>query len=487
MVIQARERIFYNRKNELNLLKRKFDNLSKGEFGVVYGRRRTGKSELLKQFYLRVQNQDKLFITVTSANRNDLMQQISDKIKDSFGDTVKINKWADFFDYLISRSEVKKKLLIIDEFQRINNFAKDFYFALQDYWDSKLKNSKFMVLICGSSMSMMHRIALEEHGPLYGRKTFELHIKPFKYMDFREMFKEFSEEDRIKIFAIFGGTPKYLEDFKYSGISDYLKAYESVVLTQNSALFEEPLNALKFELKNPERYVSILKSISEGKMESPEIAQSIGEGNNILSPYLKTLTSLLDITEQNDPLFGKGRNKRYKIKDNFFRFWYKFVYPYREHIEIGNSRFITDKISRDFDSYCGRIFEDIIEEFFIYINGKKIKGKKIEFEKIGKWWEAGEDIDLVLACRNEIIFIEVKFKDKEIGFECYNELVEKSKKTSASGKFSYFLISRKGFKEDLIKNKPSNLLLLSLENLREIWDEESEKILNAQESLLSFA
>jgi len=304
-----------------------------------------------------------------------------------------------------------------------------------------------MLLICGSSMSMMHRIALEEHGPLYGRKTFEIHVKPFRYIDFREMFKDFSEEDKIKIFSIFGGTPKYLEDFKYGNDKDCIEAYKKNVLSPNSVLFEEPLNALKLELKNPERYISIIKAISEGKEETPEISKNIAVSNNLLSPYLRTLTYLLDIIEPNDPLFGKARNKRYKIKDNFFRFWYKFVYPYREHIEIGNSKFVVDKILRDFDSYCGKIFEDIVEEFFIDMNGKKINNKKIDFEEIGKWWEGGEDIDLVLKCRTETIFIEVKFRDKEIGFEQYNDLVAKSKKTSASGRFNYFLISKKGLKK----------------------------------------
>ncbi len=478
-------RQFYNRKSEQELLKRKFDTLNRSEFGVIYGRRRTGKSELLRQFYTKVQSREKLFITITCASRTELMQLLSDKILDTFGDVVKIHKWPDFFDYLLNKPE-SKKLLIIDEFQRIDNFAKDFYFSLQEYWDAKLKDLRFMILICGSSMSMMHRIALEEHGPLYGRKTFELHIKPFRYIDFREMFSERSEEEKIKIFAIFGGTPKYLDDFKYSGFSDCLEAYKSIVLTKSSALFEEPLNALKFELKNPDRYVSILKSISEGKVESSEIAQNIGIKNNYLSPYIKTLINLLDVIDENDPLFGKGRNRRYKIKDNFFRFWYKFVYPFREHIEIGNTQFISDKISRDFESYCGRIFEDIVEEFFILINGKKIRNKKIEFEKMGKWWEANEDIDLVLDCRTEIIFVEVKYREKEVGFEHYNHLIEKSKKTSASGKFSYILVSKKGFKDDFIKNKPDNVILLSLDDLKQIWDEETAKARNSQEQLLNF-
>jgi len=487
MVIQNTTKKFYDRRQELRLLRNKFNNLNRGEFGVVYGRRRTGKSELLRQFYSKItSSQEKLFITVTSSSRNDFMGTISNKIKECFGEVVKINGWSDFFDYLLEKSKSKKVLLIIDEFQRINNFAQDFYFSLQDYWDSKIKYSKFMILICGSSMSMMHRIAMEEHGPLYGRKTFEMHLKPFRYVDFREMFRDFSEEEKIKIFAVFGGTPKYLDDFKYGKHTGYLEAYKSIVLIPNSALFEEPLNALKFELKNPERYISILKAISDGKEETPEIAKSIGVGNNSLPPYLKVLDSLLDIIESSDPLFGKGRRKRYKIKDNFFRFWYRFVYPYREYIEIGKMEILIDKINRDFDTYCGKIFEDIVEGFFISMNGKKIKNKKLDFERIGKWWEEGEDIDLVLDCRNEVIFIEIKFKDKEMGFEQYNDLVEKSKKTSASGRFSYFLVSKKGFKEDLIKNKPADLTLLSLEDMKDIWDKESDETIVSQESLTNY-
>ena len=177
------ERRFYDRQNEMKELKTKFDSISKGEFGVIYGRRRTGKSELLRQFYGNVTNTDKIFLTITSTNRNDLKAVLGESIKKSTGEEVKIERWDDFFDFILERSESKRVLIILDEFQRLNNFAKDFYFSLQEAWDAKLKYAKVMLLICGSSMSMMHRIALEEHGPLYGRKTFEIQVSPFKYMD----------------------------------------------------------------------------------------------------------------------------------------------------------------------------------------------------------------------------------------------------------------------------------------------------------------
>lgn len=478
------EKKFYDRYFELKFLREKYENLRKGEFGIIYGRRRMGKSELLRKFVKKVKTK-KMYINVIDSNKKSLMNTLSIKINESYKETLKINEWKDFFDYLVEKTKSESLVLIIDEFQRIYEFSKDFVFHLQEYWDSVLKNRKIMIIVCGSSMSMMHKIALEENGPLYGRKTFEYNLKQFRYLDFREMFKEYSEEDKIKIFSIFGGTPKYLDNFKYSNLP-LLEGFFNLVLSANGPLYDEPLNALKFELKNPERFVAILRAISEGKVESKEIADCIGFENFEISPYLKNLSELLDMIEPNDPFFGKKRMKRYKIKDNFFRFWYRFVYPYRAHIEIGNTKFISDKINKEFSDYCGRIFEDIVKEFFIFMNGKTIKNKKIDFEDCGKWWGEGEEIDLVLKTKSGAIFIECKFKEKKIGLDCFEELKKKSLKCSAGGKFSYIIISKSGFEQNLIDKKISELLLLDLEDLTKIMDSETKREVEKQEELIKY-
>ncbi len=472
------ERKFYDRVQELEFLKQRFENLKRGEFGVLYGRRIMGKSELLRKFVSKIRER-KIYINVVYDNKKDFINALTTKIEETFKETIKIDKWKDFFGYLSEKSENEKILIVIDEFQRIDNFAKDFVFNLQDSWDNSLKNKKIMVVICGSSMSMMHRLALEEKGPLYGRKTFSYPIKQFKYIDLREMFKEKNEEEKIKIFSIFGGNPKYLSDFKYLNI-ELFEAFKKLTLLENGPLFNEPINALKFELKNPERYISILRAISEGKIESKEIADFLGLENYEISPYLVNLSELLDIVESDNPLFGKKRMKRYRIKDNFFKFWYRFVYPYREQITVGNLSSIEKRINKEFIDYCGRIFEDIIKEFFIFMNGKKINNKKIEFIECGKWWEGGEDIDLVLQNKAKTIFIEVKFKEKKIGSECFENLKIKSKKTSASGKFEYIIVSKSGFEQELVDRRIPNLTLLSLKDITEIIDEETKREIEIQ-------
>ncbi len=467
------ERKFYDRFNELDLLKEKFDNLKKGEFGVLYGRRRVGKTELLRRFANKTRCK-RLVLTITFQSRAELKRALSRKIEECFKEVVKINDWEDFFEYIIEKTKDEKFLLIFDEFQELDKFAKDFIRSLQKYWDDKLRVSKVMLIISGSSMSMMHRLALEEKGPLYGRKTFTIPLKQFKYIDFREMFKELSEEEKIKLFSVFGGTPKYLTDFKESGL-DLIESLKSLVLSDKGALYNEPINALKFELKNPERYISILRAISKGKKELKEISDYLELEQYQLTPYLRNLSELLDIISQSNPLYGKMKMKRYEIKDNFFKFWYRFVYPFQEQIQAGITEPSIKRIYKEMDDFVGRIFEDIATEFFIFMRGKKIKGMSIDFLEYGKWWEAGEDIDLVLKNKGATIFVEVKFQTKKMNSRNFEELKEKSLKTSAKGTFKYILISKSGFEQELIDRKIQNLVLLDLNDLTKITDEETKR------------
>lgn len=475
------EKDFYDRFEELDLLRSKFESLEKGEFGVLYGRRRVGKSELLRRFANRVKSK-KIFLTITSQSKAELKRALSIKIEECFEEVVKISEWGDFFNYLVEKTNNEKFLLILDEFQRIDDFSKDFIYSLQECWDSHLRKNKIMIIISGSSMSMMHRLALEEKGPLYGRKTFTIPLKQFRYVDFREMFKNLSEEERIRVFSIFGGTPQYLTFFKESRL-ELLESVKKMVLDKGGSLYDEPINALKFELTNPERYIAILRAISKGKEELKEIADELELEQNQITPYLRNLSELLDIISSADPLFGKKKMKRYKIKDNFFRFWYKFVYPFQEQIQSGITELPIKKVYKEFDDYCGRIFEDVVMEFFVLMRNKKIKGIEINFSEYGRWWEKGEDIDLVLNNKSSSTFVEIKFQNKKMNSKTFEELKDKSLKTSVKGKINYIIVSKSGFEQELIDRKIPDLLLLDLNELTQIIDEETKREKETQAEL----
>jgi len=411
-----------------------------------------------------------------------LADQFSNAIEMTFKEIIAIKDWNDLFDYLDKKSGVKKLVIVIDEFQRIATFSKDFIYSLQDNWDRKLKNRKILFIISGSSMRMMHKLVLEEHGTLYGRTTFRLPLKQFSYCDFRLMFESKNEEEKINIFSMFGGTPKYLSDFKSMDVH-LMDAFNKLVLSENGSLYDEPLNALTDELRNPERYLSIIETISQGKLESNEIATALQLKNSELSPYLRNLIDLLDIIESNDPIFGKKRMKRYKLKDNFFKFWFKFVFPYRQYLKNGDHNFILDKIEKEFSSYCGHIFEEIVRDFFLHINKQKIMNKYIDFYECGSWWDDQDEIDLILKNNDETIFVEIKHKEKPIDITCFEELKRKSKKTLASGKFYYILISKSGFEPKLKNLDVNNLLLIDLVQFTEILEERQKQQKETQRGL----
>lgn len=130
--IVSESKEFYDRYNELDFLKVKYDNLQKAEFGVLYGRRRMGKSELLKKFIRKIKS-NKIYVNVIDTSKRDFMNTLSQKIEETFKETVKINEWSNFFEFIAEKAKDEKVLFIIDEFQRLESFAKDFIFALQDY------------------------------------------------------------------------------------------------------------------------------------------------------------------------------------------------------------------------------------------------------------------------------------------------------------------------------------------------------------------
>ena len=124
-MVVIQEDKFYDRCSELRLLKEKYDGLSKGEFGVLYGRRRLGKSKLLRKFLSKISTK-KIYVEVIDANRKDFMRTLSNKIEETYNEIVQINRWSDFFGYIVEKSKSESLVLVIDEFQRLNSFAKDF-------------------------------------------------------------------------------------------------------------------------------------------------------------------------------------------------------------------------------------------------------------------------------------------------------------------------------------------------------------------------
>lgn len=465
---------FYDRKNELALLKEKYVTMNQTNKGVmltIYGRRRVGKTELIKQFLKEIK-EPKLYFYVGVSQRSIIFNNLAETIREQIGDTIRIETAEDFLKYVSDKSKGGKFILVLDEFQRFLDVAPEMISSLQNYWDSTLKDNRIMILLLGSSIGMIQKIMSSRAGALYGRAQ-KIKISPFKYSDFRLMFKELSEEEKVLRYAVFGGTPYYLEKTKM-----YEDTYESInnlILKKDAELSDEPKNLLEYEnVKNHARYNSILQSVSSGKELLKEIQDFTKMPVTHLPQYIDKLDKLLDLAGKKDPVLGKERLGRYQIKDNFFKFWYRFILPNQTPLNLGNTKLVLDIIKQDLNSYIGRIFEDIVKELFILYNTKEIKGLKLNFENIGSWWDRNNnEIDILAYNLKEKSFLvgEVKWTNKQLDIEVVEELERKSKHINYSGNYKFLFVSKSGFTERALKEiQEMGAFYLDLKDIENLFD-----------------
>lgn len=466
---------FVDRKMELASLEDRYKRAATGHGSLiaVYGRRRIGKTELIMQFIEKI-NSSKLYFYVDLAERRVILDALQKAILEQLKETVVFSDFEDFFAFVNDKIDSVDApfVLVFDEFQRFMSIAPEVITLLQRHWDTEFKNRKIMIIIVGSSIGMIQKITSSNAGALYGRAD-RIKLEPFNYKEFRLMFTELDETEKIVRYAVFGGTPYYLE--KTLEYKDTFSAIDGLVLKRDGSLSEEPKTLLEYEnFRTHARYNSILQSISSGKEVLKEIADFTKVPITALPPYITKLDELLSLIKKNDPVLGKERLKRYKISDNFFRFWYKFIFENQTTINLENRSFVREKIKTELNAYVGRLFEDIVRELLVTYQGRKIGGLAVNFEQIGSWWDRNSneiDVVAVNAKEKRILTGEVKWSSHPVGDEILTELIKKSQLIGVSGRYEYLLVSKAGFTESCHeKAKEMNATLLDIEDIRKLFD-----------------
>ena len=463
---------FYDRVNELSLLRERYKSLQEGQLLALYGRRRVGKTELVKVFMESIPVKNKFYFYVDLSGKQELLNSLAAAVQEQLGETLRFGSFDDFFDFIKEKSP-EKFLLVIDEFQRFLDVAPEFITKLQNQWDSVLKNQKLMVIIVGSSIGMMQKITESRAGALYGRAK-KIKISPFRYVDFRLMFKNFSEKEKIERYAVFGGTPYYLE--KTRKIEKTTNAISELLLKKGGDLVEEPKTLMEYEnVRVHATYNSLIHSIASGKEVLKEIQDFTGLSLTTIPAYLKRLDELLDLVGKHDPLLGKERLGRYTIRDNFFKFWYKFIFPHQTALNLGNDKIVLAQIEEGLNSYVGRIFEDIVRELLVLYLNKKIKGVEINFENIGSWWDRNSnEIDVVAYNNKErtILVGEVKWTTKPVDVDVFYTLQDRAKLLPFAGKYQYLIVSKNGFTPKCLeKMNAVGVLHLDLDEITKLVDQ----------------
>ena len=407
---------FANREREMRFLEETYR--EKGfNLVVLYGRRRVGKTELIKKF---IENKPSIYILATdesfAENIKSFKQKFAEFAKKEYFLRLETKSLYELFRFFCEEINEKKCVMVIDEFPYLMQTKKGLLSLFQKIIDELLMHTNVILILCGSSMSVMESELLGKGTPLYGRKLNIWKLQPFSFKHVVKYFK-----NPFEVYFIFGGVPYYLKF--YNEDKSLTENIREILLTKGKNLYDEPLILLRQEFRESRVYRLVLKYLSLGYKTIGKLCSASGMDKSNLTKYLSSLEEV-GIVRHILP-FGMKRKGIYEINDPLFRFWFKFVYPYRDYLEVGRREVVEEIIARELNEYFGLCFEYLVEEI--------LKEKLIpEFENFGlisKWWYEDKEIDIVALNEKakEILFAECKWQEKVNAKKICKELAEKSR------------------------------------------------------------
>ena len=447
-------RRFVDREQEMATLQSEYDR-DGSALVVLYGRRRVGKTTLISEF---IKNKKALFFLASeeseSQNRLAFQEKAADFLNSDLLKNVEVKSWDVLFRAIIDTHFDSKPVIVLDEFQYLGKSNPAFPSVFQRIWEEILKDRQVMVILCGSLISMMQSQTLAYDSPLYGRRTAQIRLMQIPFAYYHQFFPDKSRKELIEMYAVTGGVPKYIELFSQS--KDIYSAIEKCVLNRSGYLYDEPHFLLQQEVSEVGSYFSIIKAIAAGNTKLSAIAGVLEVKSTSLTKYLKTLIDL-DILEREVPVTEdspeKSKKGLYKIKDNYLRFWFAFVYPNMSFIESGHGRIVMDRIRKSLvRNHIAFVYEDICRERMWDINAEGVW--PFYFSKPGRYWDSKEEIDIAAIDPDgkNLILGECKYWQEPVGVSVLRELEAKAKTVSwekEKRKTWFVLFSVNGFTEEL--------------------------------------
>lgn len=438
--------MFVGREKELDILNNQFKS-NKFEFTVIYGRRRVGKTKIINEF---VKNKKAIYFTGVESNAKQNLQNLSQSIlifEQGMPIESEFPSFQTALDFVFQKSLRERIVLVIDEYPYVAKSSNSLASTLQLLIDRYKDQSKLFLILCGSSMSYMEDHVLAYKAPLYGRRTAQIKVQPFEFLEACKYFDNFCDEDKAIAYGVVGGTPQYLLQINDKiSLKDNIK---NIYLNSASFLFEEPTNLLKQEVREPAIYNAIITAVANGASKLSEIASKVGEETSVCSAYIKNLISL-EIIKKESPYGEKNSRKTvYSIEDNMFRFWYRFVADNMSIISRGADELAYSRIEPYLSDYMGAVFEEISKQYLwhLLLNGKC----PVSFTDIGRWWGTNpktrtqEEIDIV-GCENKTtaLFAECKWTNEKVDVGVLDKLIERSNLFNQTERY-YYLFSKSGF------------------------------------------
>lgn len=439
---------FIGREEQLKRLDRVI-NTDELTFSLIYGRRRVGKSELVKQAVKR--NNVKSFYyeckqvseAGNAAGLGEIVSEIMGLPKLGFSDIEAVLK------YIFELSVKEKIILVLDEYPYLRENIKGMDSILQSLVDKYKDISKITLIILGSYVEVM-RSLLEHSNPLYGRVDLTIDLKQMDYYESAYFYPNFSVEDKVRIYSVFGGIPYYnrlIDDSK--SVKDNII---ELIASSGARLENEVSMYLNAEISKITNANEVFEALSRGYTRYSDIlSQSHVSSGPTLVDVLDKLMRM-EVVVKTAPI-NDGNNKKkagYYISDNLSLFYYRYIFKYSSQMKIMDSEVFYKKyIETDFEEhYVPHIFETICSQYLIRMN--RLGNIEPVFEKIGKYYydnpveHTNGEFDVVTEDENGYVFYEVKFKKTPVTDEIIEKEINQVEATGLNC-YKYVFISRSGF------------------------------------------
>ena len=442
---------FYNRETEIKILE-EIEKYNGKRMISISGRRRVGKTRLITEF---INGKKAIYFFVERKSEEMLLKSFSEELRALLPEiAIGTLRWEDIFSTIFEHMDI----VVFDEFQNFQSVNPGIYSTFHKIWDSR--DWDVMVLLLGSYMGMMRRLFEDYRSPLYGRTVGRIVLSPLDFENSVKIMKDlgFSHmEDMMKVYAMIGGIPKYYEFIELYGVRRWEDSVKRLFSSGLKPLVDEPEIILAGEFGRERRtYMSILNAVADGKATMMEISHYTGISPGTMGKYLQELVEYHGILERRVPVMEKKSSKRgrYFLKDRLMAFWLRYLRPNMFLIETGNEKEFLKRLKGTYNDFTARVFEDIVRELLI-------KKRIFEADNIGSWWNRrGDEIDILALneYRKEILFGEIKWRNRATGWNVVEELIKKKELVhwrNEDRKERFLIVSKSGFTKKCLESMES--------------------------------
>lgn len=446
--------MFIDRRAELSNLEAHYRS-GHAELFVLYGRRRVGKTELLRQFC--ADKPHVFFIATLSSDRDQLTSFSQDIWRLTHADAPEgftFPTWEAAFRALADLPG--RPIVVLDEFTYLISGNKSIPSLLQKTWDETLRNTQVFLILCGSYVGMMEREILGYQAPLYGRRTGSYLLPALELPAAAAFFRAYEPVQQIEAWAVLGGMPYYLTAF-----SDQVDIFANIrrhVLDSQGTLRREPQLLLMEELREPRNYFSVLRAIAQGATRLNEISQAARIGDvTTTARYLDILQDLRVVSRRvpaTESRPDKSKRGLYQITDAFLRFWFRYVHPNQGSLDLDLAdAVLAQRVRHTFDQFVSGAFEDAARAHVAQL----ARANELDFlpERVGSWWDRAAEVDVVAVSDADgaLLLGECKWSVNPVGTDILDDLQHKTALVDPEGRrpaVSYVIFAKAGFTPTLV-------------------------------------